>query len=279
MTINDWLDATTNKLTTSDVDSARLDSLILLEHVIKVTRESILAQPNFELSNDSIVGLRSLVDRRATLEPIAYLIGHKEFYGLDFIVDKNVLVPRPETEKMVEYILGSASVKSRVLDVGTGSGVIAISLKKNRDDLEVSASEISRPALQVARKNAAKHDVFVGFIESDLFQQIRSQKQFDIIAANLPYVALDKISDEPGLKHEPAIALFPDDSRGLSIYERFFRDIGDYLTDNGYVIIEHDPAQFDDLLKLGKIAKFTGKGISSFVTKFSRIQRTTISIK
>ncbi len=279
MTINDWLDATTNKLTTSNSNSARLDSLILLEHVVNVSRESILAQPDFELSNDSTVELQSLVDRRAKLEPIAYLVGLKEFYRLEFEVNKNVLVPRPETEKMVEYILGSASNKSRVLDVGTGSGVIAISLKKNRDDLEVSASEISRPALKVARKNAAKHDVFIGFIESNLFQQIRAQKQFNIIAANLPYVSLDKISEQPGLKHEPAIALFPDDSRGLSIYEHFFRDVGDYLTDDGYTIIEHDPTQLDDLLRLGRIARLTGESISPFITKFSRIQKRNITIK
>ncbi len=279
MTINDWLSAATNKLSTSGIESSRLDSLILLEHVLEVPRESLLASPNFELANDAVAKLTNLIERRSKLEPIAYLTKHKEFYGLDFILNKNVLVPRPETEKMVEYILSSAKPADRVIDVGTGSGVIAIALKKNRDDLEVSASEISRAALAVARNNASKHDVFIGFIESDLFENIATHKKFDVVAANLPYVALDKISILPSLKHEPALALFPDDSRGLSIYERFFRTVNNFVKDEGYIIIEHDPSQLEDILKLGKIARFNGESISPFITKFSRIPRTTISIK
>lgn len=279
MTINDWLEATTNRLTTSGIKSARLDALILLEHVQKVPRESLIAQPQFELGNESIVELRNLVDRRAKHEPIAYLTGHKEFYGLDFEVDKNVLVPRPETEMMVEYIIGSTQPKDMVLDVGTGSGAIAVALKKLSPGLEVSASEISHSALAVARKNATKHDVFIGFVESDLFDNIGSHKKFDVVAANLPYVQLDKIAVHPSLKHEPALALFPDDSRGLSIYERFFRSVNNFVKDGGYVIIEHDPDQREDIFKLGKLARFNGESISPFITKFSRIQRTTISIK
>lgn len=279
VTINDWLEATTNKLSTSGIESARLDSLILLEHVLNVPRESLLAQPEFELSNDSVVNLKALANRRASQEPVAYLTGYKEFYGLEFEVDRNVLVPRPETESMVEYILSSAKPKSMILDVGTGSGAIAISLKHNRDDLEVSASEISRPALKIARRNASKHDVFIGFVESDLFENIAKHKRFDIIAANLPYVSLDKISVRPGLKHEPALALFPDDRRGLSIYERFFRGVNNFVNKGGYLIIEHDPAQLEDILKLGKLARFNGESVSPFITKFSRIQRTSINIK
>lgn len=279
VTINDWLEATTNKLSTSGIESARLDSLILLEHVQKVPRESLIAQPEFELGNESIVELRNLVDRRAKHEPVAYLTGHKEFYGLEFEVNKNVLVPRPETEKMVEYIIGSTKPKDMVLDVGTGSGAIAVALKKTAAGLEVSASEVSHSALAVARKNASKHDVFIGFVESDLFDNIGKHKKFDVIAANLPYVPLDKITEQPSLKHEPALALFPDDSRGLSIYERFFRAVNNFVKDSGYVIVEHDPDQLEDILKLGKIARFTGESISPFITKFSRIPRTTISIK
>ncbi len=278
MTINDWLTATTNKLTTSGIESGRLDALILLEHVQKVPRESLLAQPDFALSSESIATLRTLVDRRVKHEPIAYLTGHREFYGLEFKVDKNVLVPRPETEKLVEYILDSAEPKSMVLDVGTGCGAIAISLKKNRDDLGVSASEVSHPALEVARKNAGNHKAFIGFVESDLFDNIAPHKKFDVIAANLPYVSLDKISVHPELKHEPAIALFPDDRRGLSIYERFFRVVNNFVNPTGFVIIEHDPSQLEDILKLGKLAKFNGESISPFITKFSPIKRHSISI-
>jgi len=278
VTINDWLTATTNRLTTSGIESARLDALILLEYVQKVSRESLLAQPEFELSKDSTAALQTLIDRRAKFEPVAYLTGCKEFYGLEFEVDKNVLIPRPETEKLVEYIIDSTKPRSMVLDVGTGSGAIAISLKKNRDDLEVSASEVSHSALEVARKNAANQDVFIGFVESDLFDSIAPHKKFDVIAANLPYVSLDKISVRPELKHEPALALFPDDRRGLSIYERFFRVVNNFVNSDGFVIIEHDPAQLEDILKLGKIARLNGEPISPFITKFSPIKRHSISI-
>lgn len=279
MTINDWLEAATNKLTSVGIDSARLDSLILLEHIQGVPRESLLARPEFELSNDDVVKLNVLLGRRQKFEPIAYLTGTRQFYGLDFDVDSSVLVPRPETEKLVEYIIKSLKQKTRVLDMGTGSGVIAISLKKNRDDLEVSASEISDSALKVARLNASKHNVFIGFIKSDLFEQIRAQKQYDCIAANLPYVSLDKLSEQSELKHEPAIALFSDEGDGLNIYRKFFRQVAEYLVpETGFVVIEHDPAQFDSLVKIAKEIKMTAKSISPFVTTFSPIPVHNISI-
>ena len=278
VTVSDWLESSTNRLNSAGITSARLDSLILLEHILHATRETLLARGEFELSKDQITDLQALLERRVKLEPIAYLVGHKDFYGVDFIVDRNVLVPRPETEKLVEHIIDNSPMHSRVLDVGTGSGIIAISLKKNRNDLGVSASDVSKEALSVARKNASKHETFIGFIQSDLFKQIKPLKQFDIIAANLPYVSLDNISAHPELKHEPAIALFPDDRRGLSIYESFFRDVRRYISDNGYIIVEHDPSQLEEMLKLGKIAKYNGSSVSPFITKFSPIQTHKVNI-
>ncbi len=279
MTINDWLEASTNKLTSVGIDSARLDSLIILEHVQGVSRESLLARPEFELSNEDVVQLNLLIERRSKFEPVAYLIGTKEFYGLDFEVNPSVLVPRPETEKLVEYIIDTIPQKTRILDVGTGSGVIAISLKKNRDDLEVSASEISESALQVARMNATKHNVFIGFVKSDLFEQIRALKQYDCIVANLPYVSLDKLSEHPELKHEPAIALFPDEGDGLNLYRKFFQQVNQYLVpDSGCIIIEHDPTQLETLTSIAKKLKLNVESISPFVTKFFPIPVRSISI-
>jgi len=279
MTINDWLGATTNKFSSAGIESARLDSQIILEHVLGITRESLLSRPDFELSNDDVVRLNSLIERRLKLEPVAYLTGTRQFYGLDFDVNSSVLVPRPETEKLVEYIIDTAREKTRILDVGTGSGVIAISLKKNRDDLEVSASEISESALKVARANAGKHDVFIGFIKSDLFSEIRALKQYDIVAANLPYVSLDKLSEQSELKHEPAIALFSDEGDGLNLYRKFFREVDQYLVPvTGYIVIEHDPVQFETLVRIAKDVSLTAELISPFITKFSPIPVRTISI-
>ncbi len=279
LTITDWLEANTNRLSTADISSARLDSLLLLEQVLETTRESLLANPQFELSSEQIAILRQMTDRRVKKEPIAYSLGARDFYGLKLKVNRNVLVPRPETEKMVEHIINNAEQEARVLDLGTGSGAIAIALKHNRGDLEISASEISKKALDVARHNAATYDTFIGFVQSDLFEQIKPQKQFDIIAANLPYVPLDKLEANPDLRYEPALALFPDEGNGLSLYERMFRDIKHYIKDNGWIIIEHDPSQFDDLTKLGKLARYNHESISKFVTKFLPIQVHSIRIK
>lgn len=279
LTIADWLEANTNRLSIAEISSARLDSLLLLEHVLETKRESLLANPQFELSSEQIAILRQMTDRRVKKEPIAYILGARDFYGLKLKVNRNVLVPRPETEKLVEYIINNAEQGSRILDLGTGSGAIAIALKHNRGDLEISASEVSKKALEVARHNAATHETFIGFVQSNLFEQIKPQKQFDIVAANLPYVSLDKLEANPDLRYEPALALFPDEGNGLSLYERMFRDVKHYIKDNGWIIIEHDPSQLDDLIKLGKLARYNGKSISKFVTKFLPIQTHSISIK
>ena len=278
LTINDWLSSNTNRLQAAGIESARLDSLLLLENVLNTPRESLLASPNFELSGEQIAVLRQMTDRRVKNEPVAYILGSRDFYGLKFKVNRNVLVPRPETEILVEHIISNAEQGARVLDMGTGSGTIAVSLKVNRGDLEVSASEISKKALEVARDNAATHDAFIGFIQSDVFEQIKPQKQFDIIAANLPYVPLDRLESNPDLRHEPALALFPDEGNGLSLYERMFRDVKHYIKDDGWIIIEHDPAQLEDLLKLGKLARYNAESISEFVTKFSPIQTHSIQV-
>lgn len=278
-TIADWLESNTNRLQIAGIDSARLDSLLLLENVIGASRESLLANPQFELSSEQIAILRQMTDRRVKKEPIAYILGTREFYGLKFKVNRNVLVPRPETEKLVEHIIDNAKQGARVLDLGTGSGAIAVTLKANRGDLEVSASEISKQALEVARENAATHDTFIGFVQSDLFDQIKPQKQFDVLAANLPYVPLDRLEMNPDLRYEPALALFPDEGKGLSLYERTFRDVKHYIKETGWIIIEHEPAQLDDLIKLGKLARYNGESISKFITKFSPIQTHSISIK
>jgi len=226
------------QLKKSHIDSAEIDALILLEFVTKKSREFLLANPEFELSEKQIIKLNNLVGRRKSHEPIAYITGHKEFFGLDFFVSPDVLIPRPETEQLVEATLEFIVARKEVniLDVGTGCGNIIISLAKNAN-ADYSASDISKEVLDVARKNAEKHQVKINFIQSNLFENIH--KNFDVIIANLPYVPADN-SVGKGIKYEPQTAIFAEDN-GTAIIKEFLNDAQKYIKKDGLILVELDP--------------------------------------
>jgi len=228
------------ELKSAGIHSAEIDAQILLEFVTKKSREFLLANPEFELSDAEIKKLDNLINQRKKHYPIAYITGHKEFFGLDFFVDKNVLIPRPETEQLVETALNFLQTTNHqlptILDVGTGSGNIIISLAKNVSG-NFSASENSTSALEVAKKNAAKHNVIIEFIMSDLFENITGK--FDLIVANLPYVPANGSNDEE-IKHEPESAIFANEN-GQEIIKRFLNEAKDHLNDDGLILLELDP--------------------------------------
>ncbi len=153
--------------------------------------------------------------------PVAYLTGVKEFYGIPLFVDENVLVPRPETELLVDYVCELAGEGARILEVGTGSGAIAIALKKTHPAFQVWATDVSRQTLSVAKKNIEKYGLDIELIESDLLQNVKND--FDILVANLPYIGevRHNFIAENVQKHEPHVALFGG-SDGLRLYERMF---------------------------------------------------------
>ena len=170
--------------------------------------------------------------------PAQYIIGHAEFFGMQLKVDERVLIPRPETEELVELIL-TENLKDnlRVLDIGTGSGAIALALAKNRPDWSVTAADISQDALDLASENAYAQNLNLSFIKSDCLSEISSK--YDIIVSNPPYISRED-QEEVGLNvlhSEPHLALFADED-GLAIYRRIAEDSKDYLNDGGKIYLE-----------------------------------------
>lgn len=210
---------------------------IILQYLLDMTRSQIFLNQNLELSDDVwnrfLDIQRDLKDGR----PLQYAIGKWNFYGYDFIVNENVLIPRPETELLVEEILKEELKDKKLLDIGTGSGAIAVSLDlENKDNLQVSACDISKEALEVARMNAEKLGGHVDFIHSDLFENIEGR--FDIIVSNPPYISeedYDKLDEL--LYHEPKTALYGG-VKGYEIYEKIIDQAKSYLTDQANIFFE-----------------------------------------
>ena len=170
--------------------------------------------------------------------PAQYIIGHAEFFGMQLKVDERVLIPRPETEELVELILSENPEKNlKVLDIGTGSGAIALALAKNRPDWSVTAADISQDALELATENAKRQDLDLTFIRTDCFSEISSK--YDIIVSNPPYISRED-QEEVGLNvlhSEPHLALFADED-GLAIYRRIAEDSKNYINDGGKIYLE-----------------------------------------
>jgi release factor glutamine methyltransferase len=216
----------------------RLDAELLLAHLLGWGRARLLAEADAPVAEAVAAEYARLLERRAELVPVAYLTGHKEFYGLEFAVDARVLVPRPETELLVEQAIAWAAKHPRplaVADIGTGSGAIAVALAKHLPAATVYAVDLSPAALEVARANATRHGVAVQFFQGDLLASL-PRGQIDILISNPPYTLLDAI--DPGVRrHEPQLALDggPD---GLDVYRRLLRDAPAYLKSPGMLLLE-----------------------------------------
>lgn len=202
---------------------------LLLAYVLGKDRAFLLSHSDETVPEDSLGRFYDLFGRMMAGEPVAYLLGKKEFYGLDFFVDQRVLIPRPETEHLVERILLSTPLLQktiRILDVGTGSGCIAVALAKHLPDAEVTGVDISAEALQVAKKNAEMHGVAdrVRFIQSDILASVDGF--FDVVVANLPYIGEKRFSfvSKASVDYEPHVALFGGDD-GLGLYRKFFEQL------------------------------------------------------
>lgn len=236
---------------------------ILIEFKLNLKRIDIALDPTFEISTNNLVFLETAISDLKKHIPIQYIIGETEFYGLPFHVNENVLIPRPETEELVEWIINELKVKSqkskiKILDIGTGSGCIPISLAKNLLNAEIYAIDISSEALKTAKKNAELNKVTINFIETDILKTeslkdvIASETQqslnseaasipkFDIIVSNPPYVRnLEKQEIQPNvLKHEPHLALFVEDNNPLIFYDKIADLAKSHLTENGYLFFE-----------------------------------------
>lgn len=250
MTIEKWLLNTSEHFRQNQIDTAWLDALIILETFSGKNREWLLAHNDETLTSlltiDQLENIVKAVARRAKHEPIAYIIGRKEFYGLNFVVDNNVLIPRPESEAIIDLLddLGPIAGKSLV-DVGTGSGALAISAKLTYKRLKVTALDISDDALAVAKINAKLLKADILFIKSNLLDEIKLKQDF--ILANLPYVPPDyQVSKE--VEFEPARAVFTE-SGGLHLIEELIKQCAKKLNPGGYVLLESLPSQMKRIVE------------------------------
>lgn len=214
------------------------ETRILLGHALQLTRVQLITQSERALSADEARRLSALIQRRRQGEPIAYLVGAREFYGLTFEVTPDVLIPRPETELLVELALQRAAPGSHILDMGTGSGAIAVALAHTRPDLKLTALDLSAAALAVAQRNAERHRVDVRFLRSDWFGALQ-QERFDLIVANPPYiVAGDAHLAQGDLRFEPQDAL-TDHADGLAALRNIIDGAAGHLAPHGWLLVEH----------------------------------------
>lgn len=256
-TIAETLKQASQQLRAASIANDVLDAQTLLAEALGKDRTYLIVNFNEQLGEELLAKFQGLITRRTSGEPVQYITGHQQFFGLEFEVTPDVLIPRPETELVVEETIRLVEQDKHdapvILDVGTGSGCIAVALARELEGAQITACDISEPALNVARHNAAKHELAnrIRFINSDLLSAFPETQTFDFILSNPPYVAETEM---PTLQREvrdwePHTAL-TDHSDGLSFYRRLLADSPSRLKQNGYLICELGFGQSEAILAM-----------------------------
>ena len=265
-TIGELLQWTTAFFTRSGIDEARLSAELLLAHALGCTRMALYTRFEQTPPPEQVASFRDMVKKRKDHTPVAYLIGKAWFYSLEFAVTPDVLIPRPDTETIVEQVIRLARMTPaweapEILDLCTGSGCIAIALAKNLPTARLTASDISTAALQMAEKNAATHELAarIRLISGDLFEPVAVMSpavKFHAIVSNPPYIVADKIAElmPEVARHEPRLAL-DGGTDGLAFYRRIAEQAGEYLVPDGALIVE---TAFDQTLDVQAILQTQG---------------------
>lgn len=264
MLVSEILNDTILKFRDIEISTHVLDAEVIVSHALNCERYVLISDNRREISEDDLRLIRRLVKRRLKGEPVAYITGKKEFYSLDFNVDKNVFIPRPETELLVDLAIYYAKQDADILDLGTGSGAIAVSVKYNRSDCTVCASDISEKALKVAKRNAGRllKRNAVKFFHGNIFSPFSGQR-FDIIVSNPPYInpeCRDTIQRE--ITFEPEIALYADN--GMDVINRVVGDGKDYLNEDGLIILEVGEEMKGVALKIGEESGYSVSVLSDY---------------
>jgi len=244
---------TTARFEKHGLASARLDAELLAARAFGMSRIELYAHFDRPLAAAELTSYRDLVSRRLAGEPVAYLLGHKEFWSLDLLVDPRVLIPRPDSETLVEEALdrlAGPEAAPRIADVGTGSGALALALAKQRPEAQVFATDISPDALDVARANAERLGLAITFIQGDLHQPLVPAGPFDLIVANLPYIPSGDIDGlAADVRSEPRLAL-DGGADGLALVRRLVVGAPDLLPPGGCLALEVGAGQADAIEEL-----------------------------
>ena len=248
-TIGRLLNWTTEYLESKGSEEARLEAQLMLGHALQCPKIQLYARFEEVVDDENRTKFRELVKQRAAGKPVAYVLGTSEFYSMEFAVTPDVLIPRPETEHLVIETLDilkrrSAGESVDILDIGTGSGIIAVTIAKQAAKANVVATDISENAVAVAQKNAEKHGVSerIEFIVGDLFDAVPDGSLFDVIVSNPPYIAQSerKMMDAHVIEHEPHVALFAEEE-GTAILRSILEKAATYLKPEGWLLLEFSP--------------------------------------
>lgn len=289
LTSKAWLESAQKQLEIAGIATARLDCLVLLQDELGADKSSVLAHPELVLPSGSVKNLNKRLQRRLAHEPLAYIRGKSEFYGREFLVSRDTLEPRPETETMIDFLkeIRSYSQNSPLLkdspftegrivivDVGTGSGCLAVTAKAEFAEVRVMAIDISPACLKIARQNAKNLKTAVRFLRGDLLEPVYSAKvnlEESVILANLPYVP-DAHTINPAAMHEPELAIFGGFD-GLELYRRLFGQIAKNSQKPRHVLTESLPFQHTALAEIARLSGYTLSKTEDFVQLFTAEER------
>jgi len=264
---------------TRGIENPRLDAELLVAHALRIDRMRVILDGERPLEGAELALLRDLVKRRRAYEPIAYLRGRREFFGLEFRVDRRVLVPRPDTETLVTVALartGHVSMSMRQLDLCTGSGCVAVAMARERPTAKVLGSDLSPDALAVARDNALRLGAYnVGFVESDLFAAFASREprpRFDLVTANPPYIPSAEVASlMPDVRdHEPRMAL-DGGADGLDFVRRIVEGAPDHLVAGGILALEIGAGEASATVELFERRGFTAVKVERDIARIERV--------
>jgi len=273
MIIKTWLDEATQELANAGIDSARLDAELILGHTIREPRTYLHAHGDEEIDDRREDIANARLELRLEHTPVAYIIGHKEFYGRRFKTTPAALIPRPESETIIELLkdlipknLSLLPEKPRLVDVGTGTGCLGITAKLEWPELDVTLTDTDQHALNLAKENAALLHADVAFLKNDLLRGYGLP--IDIIIANLPYVSRDwEVS--PDTFAEPQQALYADNG-GLALIKQLLEQASVQLRAGGHIVLESDLKQQSDIVTAALSLGFTHLRTEGFVTLFRR---------
>ncbi len=256
--------------------SARLDSEILLAFCLQKERSYLMTWPELELTQQQLECFQGLIRKRLQPQPIAYLIGEKEFYSLTLKTTAATLVPRPETEMLVDKVLELTGniAEPEILELGTGTGAIALSIKQHSPKSKILATDVSQAALDVAQVNAAQHHLDVEFILSDWFQGVNQQRRFDVIVSNPPYIANhDPYLSQGDLPAEPQLALTSGDD-GLQALTRIITSADLFLKPGGWLVLEHG---YDQQQSVNNLFQNQGYAQVETLVDFNQLPRMSVA--
>ena len=277
LTVLEAINLSADYLEKKDIESPRINAEHLLAHTLKCKRLDLYLTFDRPLKEEEITQYRELIRRRSKYEPLQYILGNVEFYGMEFKVSPGVLIPRPETEILVELILSGIDKQSniKILDIGTGSGIIAISLAKHLPGAKVTAIDISNEALQVAKINSELNNTQdnVVFRQLDILSENPfTGDRFDLVVSNPPYVSLNEFSGlRPELNvYEPRISL-TDENDGLEFYRVISKISGEILNSHGQIYFELGLGQSEQVKDIMQINAFSGIKITKDYSNIDRV--------